>query len=110
MKPLIITFALIAAIITTSAHAEHPAHMQVADKAICENSIFVKVDGLVCDFCARALEKVFAEQADVATINVDLDNGLVTIAMMPDQTMDDVTVTQLITDSGYNVSTIEHGC
>ena len=78
--------------------------------AACEDTINVKVDGLVCDFCARALEKVFGKRDDVEGIKVDLDNGNVVVAMKPGQTIDDDTLTQLITDSGYNVREIEKGC
>lgn len=78
--------------------------------AACEDTINVKVDGLVCDFCARALEKVFGKRDDVEGIKVDLDNGNVVVAMKPGQTIDDTTLTKLITDSGYNVRAIERGC
>lgn len=78
--------------------------------ADCEDIISVKVDGLVCDFCARALEKVFGKRDDVKGIEVDLDSGNVVVAMKPGQTIDNDTLTQLITDSGYNVRKIEKGC
>ena len=78
--------------------------------AECADTINVKVDGLVCDFCARALEKVFGKRDGVEGIKVDLDNGNVMVAMKPRQTIDDATLTKLITDSGYNVRSIERGC
>ena len=84
--------------------------MPSAEDAACEDTINVKVNGLVCDFCARALEKVFGKRDDVSGINVDLDNGLVKVAMKPGQTIDDETLTKLITDSGYNVAAIDKGC
>ncbi len=76
----------------------------------CENTINVKVDGLVCDFCARALEKVLGTRDDVNAIKVDLDNGLVVVDMKPSKTIDDATLTKLIMDSGYNVRDIQKGC
>ena len=81
----------------------------VKDEA-CENIVNVKMNGLVCDFCARALEKIFGKRDDVSGIDVDLDNGKVTIAMKAGKTIDDGTLTQLITDSGYNVVAINKGC
>ena len=76
----------------------------------CEDTINIKVNGLVCDFCARSLEKVFLKRSDVAGIKVDLGKGLVAVAMKPGSTIDDTTLTKLITDSGYNVNVIERGC
>lgn len=70
------------------------------------DDITVKVYGLVCDFCAQAIEKVFMKQEAVEGITVDLDNFLVTIDLKDGQTIDDDTVTRLITDSGYTVNEI----
>lgn len=80
------------------------------EDAVCENVIDVVVNGLVCDFCARALEKVIGRRDDVLGIDVDLDNGKVSIAMKEGKTIDDTTLTGLITDSGYNAVTINKGC
>ena len=84
--------------------------LSAADAAHCEDRINVQVNGLVCDFCARALEKVVGKRKDVAGIDVDLDNGKVGIAMQPGKTLDDATVKKLITNSGYNVVAIDKGC
>lgn len=71
--------------------------------------IHVSVNGLVCDFCARALEKVFSKQESVSDIHVDLDQKVVTINVKKDKNIDDKTITKLITDSGYNVEGIHRG-
>lgn len=70
---------------------------------------YVDVNGLVCDFCARALEKIFSKQEVVENINVDLDEKVITINYVEGGSLDDETITQLITDSGYNVEAIRHG-
>lgn len=70
--------------------------------------IHVKVNGLICDFCARATEKVFYQQKEVENIKVDLDAGLVTITLKAEQNMNDNTIKKLISDSGYNVVSIHH--
>lgn len=100
MKMFISTLAILISVFTTPAMA--------ADT--CNDTINVKVNGLVCDFCARALEKVFSKREEVSGINVDLNNGLVAINMKPGKTIDDETLTKLITDSGYNVTQIDKGC
>jgi hypothetical protein len=43
--------------------------------------VHVKVLGLVCDFCAKAIDKVFMGTGKVESTNVDLDNAMVTINM-----------------------------
>ena len=40
----------------------------------------VSVNGMVCDFCARGVEKAFAKDPDVMKIDVDLELGSVLIA------------------------------
>lgn len=120
MKTLITTLTLATLLFSANAHAaddghDHKGEVATAtsshiDGAECKDTINVKVNGLVCDFCARALEKVFGKRDDVAGIKVDLDSGLVVVAMKPGKTIDDATLTKLITDSGYNVRSIEKEC
>lgn len=76
----------------------------------CEDLIVIKVNGLVCDFCARALEKVFGKNKDVKGINVDLDKGVIEIEMVAGKSIDDKTLNKSITDSGYNLVEINRGC
>ncbi len=75
-----------------NAFAHHPNGTAYAD-----------VNGLVCDFCARALEKVFSRTQGVESIKVDLDKKVVTVHFDEGHNLDDATITKLITDSGYNV-------
>lgn len=69
-------------------------------------TIKVSVNGLVCSFCATGIEKTFKKQTPVESVHVDLDSKLVTVVTKPKQTMDDATVTGLITDAGYSVVNI----
>jgi len=68
--------------------------------------ISVDAKGLVCDFCAQALEKVFMKRPEVSGIGVDLDNAKINIALKKGTSMTDEMVTDLIVDSGYNVGGI----
>lgn len=68
--------------------------------------VHVSVNGLVCDFCARALEKVFGKQEAVSDIDVDLNDKLITINFNEDQTLDDETIIKFVQDSGYSVEDI----
>ena len=44
------------------------------------NVAVVSVNGMVCDFCARGVEKTFAKDPDVVKIDIDLALGSVLIA------------------------------
>lgn len=70
-------------------------------------TIMASVNGLVCAFCATGIEKTFHKQPAVDTVKVDLESKLVTIGTKHNQTMDDATVTKLITDAGYSVTGIK---
>lgn len=65
--------------------------------------IIAKVNGLVCDFCAQALKKVFKKEAAVQDLSVDLDAGEVLITLKDGQTLPEETVKKLIRKSGYSL-------
>ncbi len=70
-------------------------------------TVKINVNGMVCDFCARAIEKVFGKQEAVDNIAVNLTDKLITLAMKDGQTMDDQAITKLINDSGYALVSIQ---
>lgn len=70
------------------------------------NAAYVNVNGLVCDFCARALEKVFGQQEAVESIDVNLDTKVITVSFKDGQNLEDEMIAKLITDSGYAVEAI----
>ncbi len=70
-------------------------------------SVTVKVNGLVCDFCARSIEATMKKRPDVSGVHVDLDKGEVHLRLKADAKLDDPTLTKLIVDSGYAVTGIE---
>ena len=53
--------------------------------------------------------KVFGKQEALESINVDLDEKVITVHFNEGQSLNDETITQLITDAGYNVREIRHG-
>ena len=69
--------------------------------------VTVKVNGLVCDFCARSIEAMMKKRPDVSGVHVDLDKGEVHLKLKADAALDDPTLKKLITDSGYKVTGIE---
>lgn len=78
-----------------------------AQPAFAGEVVRVNVNGLVCDFCARAIEKVFGGQGAVEAVRVDLSAKLITLEFKDGQTLDDSTITKLVNDSGYALVSIE---
>tara|TARA_E500000331_G_scaffold183724_1_gene176890 strand:- start:287 stop:535 length:249 start_codon:yes stop_codon:yes gene_type:complete len=70
MKTLFITVTLLVSL-SISAFANHSA-----------GTVYADVNGLVCDFCARALEKVFLKREAVESIDVDLDEKVILFTLM----------------------------
>lgn len=68
--------------------------------------IEIGVNGLVCDFCARTLEKIFMKRSDVAGIDVSLDESRILISLQDGKDIEDSVLRKLVTDAGYNVSSI----
>ena len=92
-------------------HSNHP-EMKVESGSEVESlakagDAQVSVNGLVCDFCARALEKTFSKKDEVSGIDVNLETKIVTIYFNDEKTLNDEALTQIITDSGYNVESIQ---
>lgn len=79
------------------------ASTSAAAPASAPSDVVVKVNGLVCDFCARSLEKTFMGTRKVARVAVDLNSKEVRIAFRPGQTIDDATIRKLVTNAGYAV-------
>jgi copper chaperone CopZ len=109
----ILTFANPAFAEVDHATMDHSTHAEMvmdgkADGAVVTKSgdAHISVNGLVCDFCARALEKTFGKRDEVKAIDVNLETKIVTVNFNDGQTLDDETLTQIITDSGYNVEGI----
>ena len=71
------------------------------------DDIVVKVNGMVCDFCAQSLEKVFKKQESVNGIDVNLDNQTVTVDVKEGQTLSDEKIKELIEWGGYDFVSIE---
>ena len=68
--------------------------------------IYTYVNGLVCDFCARALEKTIGKNDAVKSINVDLRDKIITINFNENKKLENSVIEQLIADAGYSVREI----
>jgi copper chaperone CopZ len=66
------------------------------------------IDGLVCDFCARSMEKVFGKQQEVESVTVNMDKRLVILKFKSGNALNDAQIKQFIQDAGYNTQSIQH--
>ena len=74
-------------------------------------TIVIDVQGLVCDFCAQSIDKVFSKQAGVEKVDVNLNDGRVTVKMADvfeddEVGISDETIIKLLQDAGYEVTAI----
>ena len=74
-----------------------------SDEKSLTKTLEVYVNGLVCDFCARSIEKLFSKNNSVNNVTINLDEMLVTIQLKENKNLNDETIKKLIEDSGYNV-------
>lgn len=68
--------------------------------------INITVKGMVCSFCSQGITKKFTDQPAVKTVNVNLDNHLVSLELKDDQKITDEVITKTLTDAGYGVEKI----
>ena len=67
----------------------------------------LKVNGMVCAFCAQGIQKKFTENKAVESVKVDLENKQVLLQTKAGQNLSDDELKKAITDSGYALVAIE---
>ena len=99
MKFHLLAISLIFLILTT--------HKKIKSQNKIENEVLsISVNGLVCDFCARSIEKLFSKKESVKSINVNLEEMLITINLKKGKILNDDIIRQVIRDSGYDIKEI----
>ena len=84
------------------------AQTEPADMAQTDTTMLtVNVKGMVCDFCARAVTKVFGKNDAVENVHVDLDNGEIHVGLKPGAILTDDEVESLVKKSGYAMVSVE---
>lgn len=69
--------------------------------------IMLKVDGLVCEFCAETVRTVFGAEEAIQKVYIDLAGGKVRVDLKPGKSMDDAALDQLVRKSGYALVSID---
>lgn len=85
--------------------AQEPVAAEAATSA--QTMVTAIVNGMVCDFCARAVTKVFGKEAAVENVHVDLDKGEIHVTLKSGAELSDERVATLVKKSGYDLVSIE---
>ena len=106
---------------TDTDHAAHDGHQATAgpvltrtediESALAEGGepIVADVLGVVCDFCALAMNKIFSKREEVAAIYVDLDTKALSLVLAPGTSMSDQTIADLAVQAGYRIAEVRRG-
>jgi len=70
------------------------------------DTIEMKVNGLVCGFCAQGIDKTLRRNPATADVLVSLEHKLVAVSTREGQDISDAELTKALTDSGYDVKSI----
>jgi copper chaperone CopZ len=70
------------------------------------NDVTVKVDGMVCDFCAQSIAKLFQKKPEVDKVNINLDSKEVAIDFKTGVTLPNEEINKVIDYAGYSVAEI----
>ena len=71
--------------------------------------VVVRVLGVVCEFCAKAMNRTFGRREEVAAVHVDLDSKTLNLVLMREGAMDDAEIDRLVVRSGYKTTSIHRG-
>ena len=104
-----------------SSHASHSGHgasdgpvltrTEDIESALADGGepIVADVLGVVCDFCALAMNKIFSKREEVAAIYVDLDTKALNLVLVPGASMSDTTIAELSVQAGYRIAEVRRG-
>ena len=70
-------------------------------------TVRLKVDGMVCPFCAYGLEKRLGEIASIDAVLIRISDGLVQIRTKEDQELTDEVLKDAVKKSGFSLTEIE---
>ena len=71
--------------------------------------IVADVLGVVCDFCALAMNKIFGKREEVAAIYVDLDTKALSLVLVAGASMSVQTIADLAVQAGYRIADVRRG-
>lgn len=72
--------------------------------AMLSNEIKVKVNGMVCAFCAQGIEKKFKAQKEVESVQVSLENKFVKLKFKNGQRLSNEKIAIILKEAGYDAN------
>lgn len=88
-------------------HGGNPQEQTAVSRAARGGGVIeARVNGLVCDFCALSIRKVFLRTGAVEEADVNLKNRKVTVYLKEGENLTDEAVKNLLKDSGYSTVSI----
>lgn len=104
MTKKMITALMLACLLPLTVHAaeKHVATVSTHSQQI----VHVGVDGMVCDFCAQSLTKLFLKEKGVEKVDISLEKKLMTLTLKDGSALDDARIKKLVDYSGYKVTNI----
>lgn len=94
MKKTIMTLALLT-MLSPAAFAAHGG-----------KHVTVGLNGLVCDYCAQSMKKIFGKKEPVSAVEVDLTKKTMTLDIKQGAELSDDDIRKGVTDAGYTVTGI----
>lgn len=71
--------------------------------------VVVEVLGVVCDFCAKAMNRTFGRRDEVLAVYVDLDTKTLNLVLASEGAMDNEEINRVVERSGYKSKAIHRG-
>ena len=68
--------------------------------------VVVDVLGVVCDFCATAMNKIFSKRDEVTAIYVDLDKKTLSLVINDGSNLSNMQIEKLAKQAGYRIAAI----
>ncbi|MGB0764494.1 MAG: hypothetical protein ACPGPG_04780 [Luminiphilus sp.] len=68
--------------------------------------VVAEVLGVVCDFCATAMNKIFGAREEVAAVYVDLDTKALNLVLKAGSDLDNATIESLAVQAGYRIAAV----
>ncbi len=65
------------------------------------------VDGLACPFCAYGVEKQVGGLDNVKSVDIQIDEGIVSVTMTPGKTLNKAAAKQAVSDAGFSLRKFE---
>lgn len=91
-------------------HVHKEGHkMQAAIKSQTQSEVTVKVEGMVCAFCAQGIVKNFEKRPEVKKTEVDLDKMEVMIKFKKEKSLDQKTIAEIVKGAGFQFKGVKGG-